>query len=138
MTRADWGWISAWFGDEELNRRLGPLDDEWLEHVLSETEGVQLVVNGADGTPAALAGCAWDGSGSEHAITDLAVCPRMRRSGIGRRALLSVVTWAGHPPTKGWVAYVDPDNPGAFEFFSANGWRLDGLDDGMHRFGLQL
>jgi Acetyltransferase (GNAT) family len=138
ITRADWEWIRAWFGDEELNRRLGPLDEEWLEHVLSESDGVQLVVNVTDGTPVALAGCAWDPAGSAHAITDLAVCPWMRRSGIGRQALVSVVTWDGHPPTEGWVAFVDPDNHAAFEFFSASEWRRGGLDDGMHRFGLQV
>ncbi|ULN45455.1 GNAT family N-acetyltransferase [Mycolicibacterium goodii] len=134
MTRADWEWISEWFGDEELNARLGPLDDEWLEHVLSERDGVQLVVTAAGGAAVALVGCAWDPAGEAHVITDLAVCPWMRRSGIGGRALTSVLTWAAHPPTKRWIAFVDPDNHAAFEFFSANRWRLNGLDDGMHRF----
>ena len=34
MVRADWQWITAWFGDDEFNRRLGSLDEEWLDHVL--------------------------------------------------------------------------------------------------------
>lgn len=47
VTGADWEW--EWIGDEELNRRSGPLDEEWLEHVLSESDGVQFVVNVTDG-----------------------------------------------------------------------------------------
>lgn len=134
VVRADWEWIVGWFEDAELNRRLGPLDREWLEHVLSSGDGVQLVITAADGAAVGLAGCAWDPAGIAHAITDLAVCPTRRRSGLGRRVLASVLTWDGHAPTQQWIAFVDPDNRPAFEFFVSTGWHLDGLDDGMHRF----
>lgn len=56
MVRADWQWIAPWFDDDELCHRLGPLDEEWLEHVLAEHEGVQLVVTDIDGAPIGLAG----------------------------------------------------------------------------------
>lgn len=138
VMRADWGWIAAWFGDEELDRRLGPLDEEWLDHVLSVSDGVQLVITAADGAPVGLVGCAWDPAGGAHAITDLAVCPWRRRSGLGRRVLASVLTWEGHPPTQQWIAFVDPDNRPAFDFFTSAGWHLDGLDEGMHRFSQKL
>ncbi|MEE6170356.1 MULTISPECIES: GNAT family N-acetyltransferase [unclassified Mycolicibacterium] len=137
MTRRDWQWVEQWFRDAELDQRLGPLDEEWLEHVLSDREGVQLVVESVSGTPVALAGCAWDPVGSSHGITDLAVCPWMRRFGIGQRALKSVLEWSGHPPTKRWVAFVDPDNHAAQAFFSAIGWHPDGIEDGMHRFSFE-
>ncbi|MEH3128969.1 MAG: GNAT family N-acetyltransferase [Mycolicibacterium neoaurum] len=136
IVRADWQWIAAWFGDEELNRRLGPLDEEWLEHVLAESAGVQLVITDADGAPVGLAGCAWGPSDGVHAITDLAVCPWRRRSGLGREVLSAVLSWGDHPPTRGWVAFVDPDNRAAVEFFVAAGWHVDGDEDGMHRFHL--
>ncbi len=134
MVRADWQWITAWFGDDELNRRLGPLDEEWLDHVLAEPAGVQLVVTDDRGAPVGLAGCAWDPAGGAHAITDLAVCPRRRRSGLGSDVVSSVLTWGHHPPARRWVAFVDPDNRAAVAFFAAIGWRLDGLDDEMYRF----
>lgn len=138
MARSDWRWISDWFRDPELDRRLGPIDDEWLEHVLSDHDGVQLVVADHQGQPAALVGCVWDRSGDEHAITDLAVHPRRRRSGLGRQAVTATIAWAGHPPARRWIAFVEVDNPPAFEFFSAIGWRHQGLDDGMHRFCCEL
>lgn len=136
IARADWEWISAWFDDAELDRWLGPMDQEWLEHVLSDREGVQLVVESGEGVPVALMGCAWDPSGTRHGVTDIAVNPRLRRSGIGRQSLAAAITWDAHPPTDGWMAFVDPDNDAAFHFFSTAGWSRQGLDDGMHRFCL--
>ncbi|OBC12092.1 acetyltransferase [Mycobacterium sp. 852013-50091_SCH5140682] len=137
MTRRDWQWVEQWFRDVELDQRLGPLDEEWLEHVLSDREGVQLVVESVSGTPVALVGCAWDPAGFEHGITDLAVCPWTRRTGIGQRALKSVLEWHGHPPATRWVAFVDPDNHAAQAFFSAIGWNPAGIEDGMHRFSFK-
>jgi ribosomal protein S18 acetylase RimI-like enzyme len=138
VARADWGWISEWFSDAELDRRLGPLDEQWLEHVLSDREGVQLVVESGKGVPVALIGCAWAPDGLGHVVTDIAVNPRLRRSGIGRQALASAITWDAHPPTKDWIAFVDPDNDTAFSFFSAIGWSYKDLEDGMHRFCLEV
>lgn len=109
------------------------MDLDWFDHVLDDSAGVHLVVE-ADLRPVALAGCAWDPDGIGHALTDLAVDPSRRGSSIGRRALSAVLAWAGHPPARGWVAFVDPDNKAAFGFFTAIGWCHDGIDDGMHRF----
>ncbi|MFN6544400.1 GNAT family N-acetyltransferase [Mycolicibacterium nivoides] len=134
MVRSDWHWICGWFRDPELDRRLGPIDEEWLEHVLSEHDGVQLVLEDHKGRPAALVGCVWDPTGDEHAITDLAVAPQLRRSGIGREAVAATVAWAGHPAAKRWIAFVEVDNPSAFKFFPAIGWCHEGIEDGMHRF----
>ncbi len=137
MVRSDWRWISDWFRDAELDRRLGPVDEEWLEHVLSDRDGVQLVLED-DERPVALVGCVWDRSGVEHGITDLAVNPQLRHSGIGREAVTSTLAWAQHPAAKRWIVFVDADNAAAFSFFSAIGWSQQGIDDGMHRFSFEL
>lgn len=135
LVRADWAWVQAWFTDATLDRELGPLDEEWLEHVLADREGVELVVADGTGTALALVGVAWDPDGRAHGITDLAVDPARRRTGIGGLALAAVTAWPGHPPSAGWIAFVDPDNAPAFAFFTGQGWVHDGLDDDeMHRF----
>lgn len=133
MVRGDWTWIAAWFADPVLDRELGPLDDDWLEYVLAEAEGAQLVLSDADG-PVALVGCVWDPDGIEHGITDIAVDPARRGERIGRRAVDAVVAWPGHPAGERWVAFVDPENLAAFRFFTALGWRHEGRDDLMERF----
>lgn len=135
MTRDDWSWVAEWFQDDVLDRELGPLDEDWLEHVLTDESGVQLVVT--DRTrPAALIGCAWDPHNVEHAITDIAVDPLRRGAGLGRRALDAVIAWPLHPPARRWIAFVDRDNAAAHRFFTAIAWRDDGVDDDMHRFSL--
>lgn len=133
MTRDDWSWIQSWYQDEAIDRELGPVDDEWLEHVLTAEDGMQFVVE-EEHRPAALIGCVWDPRGIEHGITDIAVDPERRGTGIGRRAIEAALAWPGHPPTARWIAFVDPENPAAHRFFTALGWRAEGLDDNMHRF----
>ncbi|SCK55179.1 Acetyltransferases [Variovorax sp. HW608] len=134
MIREDWAWISEWFRDPVLDRELGPLDGEWLEYVLARTEGVELVLRGADGRPAALLGCVWDSAGVEHGITDIAVDPARRGQGLGRLAVEAALAWPEHPPAERWIAFVDPENRAAFGFFTALGWDHEGCDALMERF----
>ncbi len=129
---ADEAWVRAWFRDPEVDRWLGPLDDDWCAHVETETTGVQLVVENGR-RPLALVGVEWDPLGDRHAVTDVAVDPSRRRSGVGRAALGAALAWPGHPPATGWVAFVDPDNAAALGFFAALGWTAGVLDDGLRR-----
>ncbi len=39
----------SWFADEQLNRVLGPLDDEWLDCVLNEEPASQFVFHENEG-----------------------------------------------------------------------------------------
>lgn len=133
FSRADWDWYREWFADRELDRRLGPIDEEWLTHVLEESDGVQLVVE-QRGHPVAVVGCVWGAPAMGHAITDLAVAPFHRRQGFGSVAVDMTTRWPGHPPTNFWCAYVELDNEPAFDFFTSRGWSYLGVDDGMHAF----
>ncbi|MGO2139189.1 MAG: GNAT family N-acetyltransferase [Leucobacter sp.] len=162
MVRSDWEWVQRWFEDETLDKELGPLDNEWLEHVLSETDGVELVIEAAhpatgQRAPIALVGVVWgvpetdaavDGADAPdapagatetgHAITDLAIDPERRGFGLGRIAIDATMAWGDHPATDSWIAFVDQENEGARLFFEAIGWEYEGLDgegdDAMHRF----
>ncbi|WP_067166857.1 GNAT family N-acetyltransferase [Microbacterium sp. TNHR37B] len=133
FTRADASWAEGWFADELLDRTLGPYDEEWYTHVLSDTSGAQLVVEQHDGV-VALVGVAWGEAHEPHVITDLAVNPSRRGEGLGRVAVGAVRSWPGHPPCAGWLAFVEPENDAAAAFFRALGWTDEGVDDGMRRF----
>ena len=133
MRREDWSWIQEWYADPVLDHELGPLDDEWLEFVLGEHDGAQLVVE-EDGGPVALVGVAWGHDDLPHAITDLAVDPGRRGEGIGRRVVPAVQGSEAVPDDRPLEAYVDPGNVPAAAFFRAIGWSPLGLEDQMLTF----
>lgn len=114
------------------------MDADWLDAVLSETNGTQLVAT-IDGEPVALIGCIWaTGPGEPYVITDVAVTPARRRQGIGGLAVDLVLYWPGHPPVDRWVAYVSRTNTAAAIFLMANEWRSEGLaENGMLSFTRQ-
>ncbi|WP_424935664.1 MULTISPECIES: GNAT family N-acetyltransferase [Bacteria] len=133
MRRDDGGWIQDWYADPVLDRELGPLDEEWLEAVLAEHDGVQLVLE-EDGEPAGLVGVVWGHDDLPHAITDIAVDPARRGEGLGRRVVQAVQRWKDVPDDRAREAYVDPDNLAAAAFFRAIGWAALGLQDQMLTF----
>jgi ribosomal protein S18 acetylase RimI-like enzyme len=135
----DYSWLQAWYEDPVLDEELGPLDDEWLAYVLADETGEQLVVL-ADGVPVAVVGIVWaNGENTAHAVTDIAVDPARRGSGLGRTALDQVVAHVEREAPDGWVAFVDRENLAAFAFFSALGWEHASEpdpedEDGLHTF----
>lgn len=136
--RDDWAWITRWFQDEWLNRALGPMDRDWLDHVLQDRCGVQLVAMSA-GMPLGCIGVVWgDAEHSFHTITDLAVDPAQRRQGWGRAVLSAAMLWDGHPPTPSWVAYVDPKNAAPAQMLLNMGWQETVSAVAMCRFETTL
>ncbi len=138
----DYSWLQVWYEDPVLDEELGPLDDEWLEYVLADETGEQLVVL-TDGAPVAVVGIVWaNGENAAHAVTDIAVDPARRGTGLGRTALDQVVAHVEREAPDGWVAFVDRENLAAFAFFSALGWEHTAEpdpqdEDGMHTFALR-
>lgn len=117
-----------------MHRELGPMDTDWLNAVLSETNGVQLVAV-VGSVPVALIGCVWgaDQNGS-HYVTDIAVAPDRRGQGLGSRALQLVITWPGHRPTSKWTAFVNPRNTLARAMLRRGLWKETGMSDEMMQF----
>lgn len=112
----------AWYADALLNQHLGPMDDEWLAHVLADTEGEQWAVL-SNGALVTVIGLTPDATNSAWVITDLAVDPARRGQGWGRRALHAVLAQPALRTRHHWRAYVAQDNPQAQAFFDALGWR---------------
>ena len=80
---------AAWFVDAELNRRLGPMDQDWLDAVLAmtEDEGVIWAVF-RDELLVAVIEITFELQRPQRAsITGLATKPQLRRQGIGTAVL---------------------------------------------------
>lgn len=122
VQKKDWAWISDWFRDPWLNKELGPIDREWLDHVLTETSGVELVAE-IDRQPVGLIGITWGTSEHPfHAVTDLAIAPPLRKRGLGGRVLKAAMQWPGHPKKNQWVTFTAKDNDPPARLLISMGW----------------
>ncbi len=129
----------VWYADAVLDRQLGPLDDEWLAHVLADTEGEQWV-GVAAGVLVAVLGLVPDAEHDTWVITDIAVDPARRGQGWGRRIVQAVLALPALPPRHRWRAFVAEDNPQAQGFFEALGWQrlcAPSADDPFWTYGWQ-
>lgn len=134
FTADDWSWVQEWFKDAVLDRELGPMDRDWLDAVLTERNGVQLVAI-IEGRPVALVGCLWgNDEHPSHYITDIAVAPELRGQGLAVRTLQGVLAWPGHRPMDRWTAFVNPRNVAAQTLLRKCRWQEVGMSDGMLKF----
>ena len=106
---------SSWFSDPELNRRLGPMDDAWLEAVttMPRSAGVTWAVF-RDTSLVAVVETMFDPEGHRPtAITAVAVKPALRRQGIGMAALEKVLLIDRSQGMKDHIAFVSHRNEAA-------------------------
>lgn len=99
---------TSWFMDPELDRRLGPIDQEWLDAVLSkkESEGVAWTVL-RDKEMVALIETVFDPQGHLPAgIAAIAINPGLRRQGIGTAVLERILHLHYNQGIHEHVAYV--------------------------------
>lgn len=111
----------AWYADALLDQHLGPMDDDWLVHVLADTEGEQWTVWAGEALVAVI-GLTPHPETDGWVITDFAVDPARRGQGLGRRALQALLAQPEMARRERWLAYVAQDNPQAQAFFDALGW----------------
>lgn len=103
---------ASWFVDPELNRHLGPMDQDWLDAVLSEpeSEGVTWAVF-RDAEMVAVVEIFFDPRDPLSAfITALATKPNLRRHGIGIAVLQMILSYYKHKGILKHVAYISIDN----------------------------
>ena len=133
--RDDFAAFQSWFADQLLQDTLGPLDEEWLNCVLSEDPPAQFSFF-ADNHLVAVAGISFPEIENPcFAITDLAVHPDQRRSGIGAHVVQLLQkhfreTFDSDIP---WKAFVSLGNSAAQKFFTNLGWvKQPEIEDEMY------
>ncbi len=126
-----------WFNDAELNKRLGPIDEEWLNHVLQEEDGQQYAVF-QDDDMLGVVGVKHPSKEDEHLyITDIAVRPDLKGQGIGGVILSDLSRVYPDISLEHWVAFVSAANTTAIAFFTKNNWmpkQEEVVEDDMLRF----
>lgn len=113
-----------WFADPWLNAALGPMDEEWLEHILLDETGAQYAIFQQQEMIAVL-GVVWaHGDAIYHTVSDLAIRPDQRRQGLGQKILNHLIHDLEVPKAKGWITYVEPKNTQAIDFMKKCAWDL--------------
>jgi RimJ/RimL family protein N-acetyltransferase len=104
---------AAWFADPELNHQLGPMDEEWLDSILSQPEsaGITWAVFRGDEL-VAVAEIVFDPQNQlPPGITAIATKPTLRRQGIATAALHHIITLHQNQGITEHLAYVSIHNP---------------------------
>ena len=122
FTAADYPAYADWFTDEVLNRELGPIDEEWRDYVLSDTTGRQLVLTRGEESIGSAGLQPPDGEHPAYVITDIAVRPDLRRTGVGRDILHLLYREFQLDPGQYWLCFINRENWSARKFFERQGW----------------
>lgn len=122
--RDDFAEYAAWFVDPELDRWLGPMDEEWLEAVLSEgaSEGTTWAVFREAMLVAVVETWSHPSNRSLAAITGLAVKPGLRRQGLGGAVLRETLAVNQRRGRFEHLAYIHGNNGTAQECFKRAGF----------------
>jgi ribosomal protein S18 acetylase RimI-like enzyme len=115
---------ASWFTDAELNKRLGPMDDEWLSAILARTEeeGITWAVYlGAE-----MVGVVETVFDPEKVlpvgITALAVKPVLRRQGIGSAILRELLVSHNRLGIREHCVFIHMSNEAAHQLFERQGF----------------
>lgn len=112
----------AWFEDPILDKALGPaVDEEWLEHILTDEKGRQLVALKADVLAAVVGLVVSLEDPQTWFITDIAVAPNWRGHGVGRAVVTRLPEFLD---ANVLTAYVERSNELARRFFEGLGWMV--------------
>jgi GNAT superfamily N-acetyltransferase len=103
---------ASWFVDPELDRHLGPIDNAWLEAVLTEpeSEGVTWAVFRREEMVAVVETVFDPEMRLPAAITAVATKPSLRRQGIGAAALQQILALHKDKGIVEHVGYIAMDN----------------------------
>lgn len=127
---------ATWFADIELNRRLGPMDQEWLDSVLAEpaAEGITWAVF-RDAELVAVIETGFDPQGQlPTVILGIAVKPSLRRQGIGKAVLQKILALHYAQGRHEHIAYVAQDNQSARRLIESIGFVSTGSEPDEHGY----
>lgn len=113
---------ASWYEDPKLNEALGPMDEEWLDYVCSDEEGVQYAAIENECLVGVIGVALPSVPSMPYVITDIAINPTLCRRGIGSRLLKELFQLPRLSQAQYWIAYIDKMNLSAQYFFTKNAW----------------
>jgi ribosomal protein S18 acetylase RimI-like enzyme len=123
FTAEDYPEYSSWFEDVQLQKALGPIDEEWLNYVLNdEEEGMELAVVSESKLVAVVGTTLPHDQYAYRIITGIAVKPALRSQGLGSKVLVKFLEEVQLEAGEYWVSYVEKSNVCGQAFFEKHAW----------------
>ena len=126
----------SWYLNEETQKYLGFVDKEWLDHILNDTTGEELVALEDDKLLGVVGITFPVKENPTYVITNIAVSPEKRGCGIGKQIIIKVIHRYRLQEGEYWKTFIDPSNIGAINFFEKLGWKEEDIYDNMILFTL--
>jgi RimJ/RimL family protein N-acetyltransferase len=141
--REQYAEYASWFADPNLNHQLGPMDEEWLDSILSEPEsaGITWAVFRGDELVAVVETVFDPHHQLPAAIAAIATKPTLRRQGIAAAALHHILTLHHTQGITEHIAYVSTHNPAGRRCLEKVGFiqaASEPNEHGYHEFRRQL
>ncbi len=113
----------SWYQDADLNKHLGPaVDQEWLDSVMSQTDGCHYSVF-LNGNMVAVLGIKFPHpKHPSYYLTEIAIKPSLRNRGIGSQVVEKLIKMHRLKPGQSWKTFINNKNSGAKRFFEKMGW----------------
>ena len=134
FTRADYQAYKSWFNNNALKKTLGDIDEEWLDYIMKDEEGIELTVS-KNGELVCVIGLIYpNAKESSYIITNIAVKPLLKNKGLGTKILTQLIEKTELKQNEYWAAYVEMSNLNGHRFFEKNDWKRMEGDDDMVRY----
>lgn len=124
----------SWFSDDELKTALEGVDEEWLDHIINNEEGLDYAIFERDKMIGVVGLLFPTEKNSFYVLSNIAVHPEWKNKGKGSR-ILSDLFQQKEISTEDWICFVAIDNISAHCFFEKNNWnKEEAIEDEMYCF----
>lgn len=133
----DFPYYKQWLIDKDDRKAIGGVDNEWLNFVLNDTEGIEYAVC-LEGDLVCVLGIVYPKINYPfYTISNIIVHSNYRSRGIGQAALKLAMMQFMLQDKEYWKCYVHQWNKPAIRFFESLEWHLEDdqiPEDGMFTF----
>lgn len=127
----------SWFQNKRIRTALYSIDEEWLDYVLHETDGIEFAVLKGGYLVGVVGITLPKETAPYYVINNLAVHPSHFGEGFGKAILEKLLQRFPLRAEQCWVAYVEKINTDAQQFFAKCNWtrqKFDKKEDDLIRF----
>ena len=126
FTEKEFAEYESWFQNAQIKKALGYIDQEWLNHILSDDKSDEWAVFSEELMVCVIGVALPAEDHPYYTVTNIAVKPELQRSGIAHAALTKILDHYNlASEISAWRSHVEIWNEAAINFFKNIGWQCD-------------